>query len=209
MNSFSLSRKPESVCPAEIRSADGRAYPVHADFRTVLRCLRMLDDPDEKESRKMLFVCRWFYPEGTPPDGMQQFLAFVRDGDAAESGEPPVMDFEVDAPEIYASFLQRYGIDLLRDTLHWRAFRALLCGLGPDTALGRKIQTRTLDTSGMRGKARSEAEKRKRAVALPARVSALDRAWSERIALALERGEDVAELMREHGHPFLGRTERG
>ena len=188
MNSFSLSRRPDSVCPAEVRGADGQAYPVNADFRTVLRCLRMLDDPDEKESRKMLFVCRWFYPEGAPPDGMEQFLAFVRGGDEAqESGEPPVMDFEIDAPEIYASFLQRYGIDLLRDDLHWNAFRALLCGLGPDTALGRKIETRTMDTSGMNGKAKAEAEKRKRAVALPVRVSALDREWSERVALEIGR----------------------
>lgn len=89
-----------------------------------------LDDPDEKESRKMLFVCRWFYPEGTQPAGMERFLAFVRGGDAsAESSQPPVMDFEEDA-------------------------------------------------SGMKGKVMFEAQKRKRAATLSARVSALDREWS-------------------------------
>ena len=56
------------------------------------------------------------------------------------------MDFEQDAPLIYAAFLQIYNIDLyaVRNKLDWRIFIALLKGLPESTELSRVIKVRCM-----------------------------------------------------------------
>ncbi|WP_321389005.1 Gp15 family bacteriophage protein [uncultured Enterococcus sp.] len=50
-----------------------------------------------------------------------------------------------DAPYIYASFFQAYGIDLIdqQGKLHWEKFQALLSGLPKDTKFKEVIEIRT------------------------------------------------------------------
>ena len=58
--------------------------------------------------------------------------------------EPKTMDFEQDAPLIYAGFLQAYGIDLYkeRNKMDWRIFIALVRGLPDNTEFSRVIKLR-------------------------------------------------------------------
>lgn len=58
-----------------------------------------------------------------------------------------VIDYEIDAPYIYAAFLEQYGIDLIDTRLHWHKFLALLHGLH-DTELNRIIGCRLWKPTG-------------------------------------------------------------
>lgn len=55
------------------------------------------------------------------------------------------VDFSFDAAEIYASFRQVYGIDLIQEQgrLHWCAFRALFDGLPENTPIKQIMRIRT------------------------------------------------------------------
>ena len=81
------------------------------------------------------------------------------------------MDFEQDAPLIYAAFLQIYNIDLyaVRNKLDWRIFIALLKGLPENTELSRVIKIRCMkipERNKSNGDYVDSIIKAKRAVAL-------------------------------------------
>jgi len=59
------------------------------------------------------------------------------------------LDFEVDAPEIYASFLMQYKINLTKARMHWYEFMPLLANLSHETPMGNIMYIRTCDMSGM------------------------------------------------------------
>ena len=64
-------------------------------------------------------------------------------------------DFEIDAPYIYAAFMEQYGINLLHeDNLHWWEFMAMFDCLNENTKMSRIIYYRTVDTNGMPDKQR-------------------------------------------------------
>lgn len=56
-----------------------------------------------------------------------------------------VIDLDIDADKIYASFQQAYNIDLfnVQQDFHWHKFKALLNGLPSGTVLSRIIQIRS------------------------------------------------------------------
>lgn len=60
-----------------------------------------------------------------------------------------VIDFEVDAERIYASFMQAYNINLFEQQgkMHWKEFQSLLGGLPSDTIMQRIIQIRQWEPS--------------------------------------------------------------
>lgn len=172
MSAFSLSVKPEKVFSHEVELPNGDAVPVDPDFRTVLKCIRVLQEPDAKDSEKLYLLMRWFFKGRAVDDPLAAFLAFVSTGEKPD-GEPPTMDFEQDADAIYSSFLSQYGIDLVDiPFMHWRRFQALLGGLGEGTALQGRIALRTLDTSKLKGDEKIRLDKAKRRVALKERMSA-------------------------------------
>lgn len=64
--------------------------------------------------------------------------------DKKPESQGKIIDFEVDAGHIYASFLQAYNINLfeMQGKMHWFEFRSLLNGLPSDTIMQRIIQIR-------------------------------------------------------------------
>lgn len=58
--------------------------------------------------------------------------------------EEELMDFDYDAEEIYASFMQAYHMDLIEQQgkLHWFKFKALLSGLPDETPIKQLISIR-------------------------------------------------------------------
>lgn len=196
MAEFSLSRTREKTLPDSIRTEDGRTLAIDADFRTVLKCLRVLDDPDVKDRDKLYLLMRWFFKGAFVPDCAALFEAFLAGDDAPEEHKP-VMDFEQDADAIYSGFMMDYGIDLLDvPFLHWAKFRALLSGLSEQTALSRRIALREMDTKRLKGKAKADAERAKRRVKLrKAKVSAEEKALQDEIDRALSEGRNPAEAV--------------
>lgn len=190
-NRFTLSYPREKALPQTVE-ADGRVFGINADFRVLLKIFRLFDDPEVGDREKRLLALAWFYKDEIPPDGMGILYRFVN----AEGGGGGKREFcwEFDAPEIYASFVQQYGIDLFEvDFLHWYKFRALFSGLGPNTPFARKMQLRNADTKDLKN--RAEAEKAKAAVQLPGKQSRTEYRQMELIRDALLSGGDLTGLL--------------
>lgn len=63
--------------------------------------------------------------------------------------EEPLIDLSQDAEFLYASFVQAYGINLIKEQgkLHWYEFKALLNGLPEDTIIKQIIHIRSYEPS--------------------------------------------------------------
>lgn len=155
MIEFSLSRSREKLLPEKIiLPGTDVEISVDADYRTILKCFRILQDCDipEHEKQYMLNECFFRGFDGfVIPDEvrLELFMAFVReDGQEMDDSDPCPTDYEQDADAIYCSFLQQYGIDLIDiPFLHWRKFTALLGGLSDKTPFVSRIQLREADAS--------------------------------------------------------------
>lgn len=193
---FSLSRAVERILPtALISEADGKLYPIDPDFRTVLACLRKLNDPDIPELEKLLYLAGRFYLRHPPHDLDWLFAAFVTGGAQCETGEPPMLDFEMDAGVIYASFRQQYGMNLLRESLHWLEFRELLAGLGEDTPFGARVRLRGLDETRVPPEDRAALRRMKERIAIAPRVGRAEQTLLTELNRRLAAGEDPVEII--------------
>ena len=112
---------------------------------------------------------------------------------AAESSTAPssglAFDYQCDAGYIVAAFQQAYGIDLTADKVHWWRFKALLHALPPETPLGKIVEIRGKDTSGMDRADRDYYETLKERFALPDGLKGVKR----------------NETLQEHEDAFLDR----
>lgn len=145
----------------------GREYPIDLSYDNVLRFYQLLDDADFDESEKIITAFHIFFDEEVPDD--PEFLMNVFQllgeyvsaspygGDTASSqgNQAPIryFSFQQDAPAIYASFMDQYGIDLIEEQgkLHWDKFKALLDGLGPETQFRRIVAIRQRTTDDLEG----------------------------------------------------------
>ena len=112
---------------------------------------------------------------------------------ATESSTAPssglAFDYQCDAGYIVAAFQQAYGIDLAADKVHWWRFKALLHALPPETPLGKIVEIRGKDTSGMDRADRDYYETLKERFALPDGLKGVKR----------------SETLQEHEDAFLAR----
>ena len=69
-------------------------------------------------------------------------------------------DFDLDAEYIYASFLQDYGMDLVREQgkLHWKQFVALFQGLTSKTKIKEIMRIRAMDVPEPNGHNQKEIQ---------------------------------------------------
>ena len=194
---FSLSRSLQKVLPTALVSEhDGISYLIDPCYRTVLACLRRLCDPEADELHKRLYLARHFYLNHPPRDMDALFAAFITGGEAG-GDEPPLMDFEVDAGAIYASFRQQYGIDLLREELHWIEFRELMAGLAEDTPFGARVRLRALPDRDIPPEDRPRIQKLREKIRIPERVNPEEQALLAELNRKLAAGEDPAEIIRQ------------
>ena len=200
MHEFSLSHIPRKAWPGAVFGENGQSYEVDADFRTVLKCLRVLRDEDLRERDRLYLLKQWFFRGQDVPGGLEKFIGFAFGECREPSEQPRMMDFEQDADAIYASFLMAYGLDLTEiPFLHWYKFLVLLRLLGEDTPLEKRIALRGMDTSKLKGEARIRAERAQQAVALREPASAREEAVRQEITRALEEGKDPSEIIRRMG----------
>ena len=195
-NRFSLSKPETTVLPRALQSAaDGQPYPIDPDFHTVLACLRRLGDPDADEMKKRIFLAARFFLGNPPPDYLELFSGFLAQRtDGADSGEP-LFDFEQDAGAIYASFRSRYGLNLLREPLHWFEFRELLAGLDEQTPFGARVRLRAMNESDVAPEDRPALRRLKAQVALRPRVSREERELIAELDRRLAAGESPDDVL--------------
>ncbi len=192
MRKFSLS-SPD-VLPEEVWAQE-RSYPVHTDFRVILRIFRMLADPEISDTDKPLLLRAMFFKGEYPQDADGAFEWFVRCGmEKSESSGERDFDYEQDSQEIYSAFYQVYGIDLMCTPLHWWTFSALLGGVfAGENALSNKIRLRHMDDSEAQRK--NSLERQKRAVQIRQTISRSEAAFEEQIRQRLEKGLPIDDLM--------------
>ena len=145
----------------------GREYPIDLTFDNVLRFYQLLDDADFDEAEKIIAAFHIFFDESIPED--PEFLMNVvkllgeyvsaspygNDAKNSDSNQVPIryFSFTQDAPAIYASFMEQYGIDLVEEQgkLHWDKFKALLDGLGPETQFRQIVSIRQRKADELEG----------------------------------------------------------
>lgn len=197
MKRFSLASLTAPIHLPDSVEYQGREYPVHTDFRRVLLALKLMSDPNVMPADKRRLLGQIMYPDCIPADPWTPIRDFIRCGrDAKSSGGDRDFDYEQDAAEVYAAFMQVYHIDLLSTPeLHWWAFVPLLDGVfACDNALSNKVRLRHLDDSKTVRKAATDRAKRNAALAEEA--SAADAMLDKRIRERLKAGKPIDDLLK-------------
>lgn len=177
--------------------------PVNTDFRFMVLLELMLADPKVPQDMKLPLALSYLYKEPVSDlkKAVDGLMWFYRCGAPEESGagggnsRDRAYDFEVDAPDIYAAFMQTYGIDLNSVELHWWKFRALFFGLPEDCKIVKIMGYRTMDLHGLKGAEKKHYEKLKRQFRLkPLGVeklplAAAEQAAKDRVAKRFEEAE--------------------
>lgn len=124
---------------------EGKAYPIHTDFRYWLRFGKIIKEAQRRTAGELFFLFKGEIPDA---DFLKLFLDFYINPNPCPHGDKKgeeLIDWEMDGEYIYAAFLQQYSIDLVDAKLHWHKFKALLNGLTDDTMLGKIMQWRAYD----------------------------------------------------------------
>ena len=143
MFSLKKARLPQAI------EVGGSFYKIHTDFKYFLRLGELL-----KQKNAALDNFDFMYKNEIPAGRLEGIVALSKFMNPPqelprirEESDERVLDYEIDAPYIYAAFMEQYGIDLIETSLHWYKFLALLHGLH-DTELNRIISARLYKPSG-------------------------------------------------------------
>ena len=97
---FSLSKQKEKVFPDYIQY-DGNTFFINADFRNILRIMRMYDDDSILQIQKPYLLLKWFFrDEIDEVTGIDLFKQFMGTADENDSQSEQQFDFEIDASQI-------------------------------------------------------------------------------------------------------------
>lgn len=128
----------------------GRRYRINTAFDTVLRVFALQRDELFTPTQRITLTAEILAGKRAAKLDIESQVQFVEEalsmivGEGRETNEPKLLDFEQDAPYIYAAFLSVYGLDLYkmagygprrRARLDWRQFIALFMGLPDDTKI--------------------------------------------------------------------------
>ena len=146
----------------------GSFYKIHTNYKYFLRLGEIL-----KQKKAGLADFDFMYIDAIPPSRLEGIRALVEFMNPPrelprmrEQNSERVLDYEIDAPYIYAAFMEQYGIDLIETRLHWYKFVALLHGLH-DTELNRIITARLYKPSGKNSEYEKTQQKQYEAWKLP------------------------------------------
>lgn len=131
----------------------GKKYTFRTSFETILMCQDILQNKDLEDIEKfeiiynILFtflskIRTWKKDVGFKVKMIRLVFETLQD-EQKKSKKQKAFDFKQDAKEIYAGFMQCYGIDLFScRRLHWWKFIALFNGLSADTRIMQIIDIR-------------------------------------------------------------------
>lgn len=146
-----------------------QGYLIRSDYRIGMQITTVLENPDMDDEDRMLSALVLLYGYGMPNDmtlalnGLKWFLSCGRKcaeksqyslidcEDIDEELEESVSqhgkiayDFELDSDLIYGSMLDKYGVRIDRERMHWFEFMAMFRCL-KDTQLNDMMYYRTVD----------------------------------------------------------------
>ncbi len=143
---------------------NGKEFPIATDFGVWVQVeMILMEEPGSflKKIPRILALCYSKLPD-TLEDAIRGMASFYTGQEtevpAKKNGGSfrPVYSFRQDADMIYAGFYQQYGIDLLKERLHWFQFKALLKALGEETLFGRVVRYRAINLSDIKNKEQRE-----------------------------------------------------
>jgi len=183
MSNFSLCYSKEKALPVFVSGESGERFNVDADFKTVLKIIKLFEDGQALQRHKTALALKWFYRDGGPgglSEALDLLYEFIKEPDRSDGvlpkrgrGAEKQFCYEFDAREIYASFLAEYGVDLLEaGFLHWFKFKIMLNNLSEDSAFAKKIRLRFIDLKDYKGEAYLKMSRAKRAAQLPVKYTA-------------------------------------
>lgn len=124
-----------------------QAYFIKTDFREWIQFESLM--MKEKDNGKKIKAIIDVFIDEVPRDikFIEKILWFYRCGEGLEkkysklnSSQVRVYDFEQDQYLIYTAFKQYYGVDLIKDNLHWWIFKQMFLEL-PDESKMKKIMS--------------------------------------------------------------------
>lgn len=164
-----------------------KVYPLFLSFDNVLRVFEMWQDDDIEDVEKPYFamvfltgshdftgysfeevaeVYEYVFDnfikvknprEQTPRYDLEGNVLPTQKDDEEEDDSPP-FSFKYDGEYIFSSFLQAYGLDLIKEQgrLSWQKFNALLTGLPETTKLAKVMEIRSWKPSDSKDKKERE-----------------------------------------------------
>ncbi|MFT9033720.1 MAG: Gp15 family bacteriophage protein [Liquorilactobacillus satsumensis] len=136
---------------------NGKRYELNFTYDNILRFFQLLDDDSLNKYEKISLQFQLLVGEGlqVPLEKMIDVIEYAANLISESSYQPtasnPVkmFDYEQDSEAIYASFLQQYGIDLIKEKgkLDYFKFRALFTNLSSNTPFQQIVHIRSKDPS--------------------------------------------------------------
>lgn len=158
-------------------TVDGVEYDILPQYFIILEIFKLMDDDMLSDYNKARYMLELFYADTVPPDTQHAFDAmweFIRRGNwdngyRGKESNRRVLDWEVDAPFIWASMKQAYPLWDWSNA-HWWEWKAAFDSLPATAKISEVMQIRTQKIDGkMESKAREALRELKRAYALPAK----------------------------------------
>lgn len=146
---------------------EGKTFEIDCSFDVVLDVFEMFGDDVLNDAEKLQLAIEimtdeviedpelasriWKYIDEHFLKTKRERVVYDRNGNPMpvskneDDDKARLIDFEIDAQDIYASFMQAYGINLLDEQgkLTWAEFMALLNGLPDDTSMMKIAQIRS------------------------------------------------------------------
>jgi hypothetical protein len=154
---------------------DGENYEIHSDFRTWIKLTQDFFLKEITASSIAKAICLVY--KQIPPNPESAVLELFNFYTVAKNKQNEtasrrqgnnVFDFDMDAPLIFASFFQQYGIDLTKTDMHWWLFKSLFDALSAETAFGKALHFRSVDITQIKDKEQQKYYlKMKRVYSLP------------------------------------------
>lgn len=149
----------------------GRRYRLRPSFDRVLAAYKVLQNEEfsqeERADIALSYIVKGRYPVSF--DLLNTILESLKaiPTKAGDDDDTPVIDFDIDAPYIYAAFMQAYGIDLYEQQgkLHWQKYAALVASLPTDTRIADIMRIRSQKVPAITRHNREEVENLMRAKA--------------------------------------------
>ena len=121
---------------------NGTEYAIYSDYKSILECMKVLNNPDLVDSEKIECALTWFYKDsdeilGTDlVEAIETMMLFIGGNrqDKSTRKEKPLMDWEKDLNIIIAPINRVAGHDIrLDDNLHWWTFLSYFMEIGECT----------------------------------------------------------------------------
>lgn len=143
----------------------GKKYHVHTSFKNWIKISILIENGGLKDAATTAEILKLCYRENLPENigsAIVGMLAFLNgDTDFFVSSDKKaaqkLYSFCADSDAIFASFYQKYKIDLHKSNMHWYKFLVLFEGLADDNPFATRVKIRATDETKIK-----DADKRRK-----------------------------------------------